>query len=81
MPWCHAQVAQAATIDGKFSSEAAVVHAPPLLMVPKPDGDVTLRGVSPAFLLGLVETKVLDASWTIQETVDKFVRPQTSAHK
>ncbi len=43
--------------------------------------DVRMRGVTLAFLLRLVETGTLSGSWTIQESVDRFVRPSIARFK
>ena len=39
--------------------------------------DVTERGVTLRFLLQLVDGRVVDGSWTIQQVVDRYVRPMT----
>ena len=43
--------------------------------------DVTERGVTLRFLLQLVEGGAVDGSWTIQQVVDRFVRPMTATSK
>ena len=44
----------------------------------RPAVDVTQRGVSLAFLLLLVEGGEVPESWTIQQVVERFVRPRSS---
>ena len=43
--------------------------------------DVTERGVTLRFLLQLVEGGAVDGSWTIQQVVDRYVRPMTATSK
>ena len=43
--------------------------------------DVAERGVTLRFLLQLVQAGAVDESWTIQQVVDRFVRPMTEASK
>ena len=47
---------------------------------PRPATDVTQRGMRLSFLRRLVNSSAIPAAWTIQETVDRFVRPQTATH-
>eukprot|EP00798_Chlamydomonas_sp_ICE-L_P019508 gene19508-26178_t len=46
---------------------------------PKLPVDVTKRGVKLCFLVKLVEQGLVDGAWTIQEVVERFVRPKTAA--
>ena len=50
-----------------------------MLCDPRPLVDVTQRGVTLRYLLELLDNGLVDPSWTIQDAVDKFVRPKTSA--
>ena len=51
----------------------------PLASPPRDPVDVTQRGVTLNFLTELVHSGVLEASMTIQEVVDCYVRPSTAA--
>lgn len=48
---------------------------------PRPTVDVTQRGITVGYLISLVKSGALDGNWTIQETVDRFVRPITRKYK
>eukprot|EP00798_Chlamydomonas_sp_ICE-L_P003940 gene3940-14017_t len=48
---------------------------------PKPPVKVTERGVRFGYLLKLKELGCVDGEWTIQEVVERFVRPKTAATK
>ena len=50
-----------------------------LLCVPRPSVNATHRGVTLRYLLELLDQGLVDRSWTIQDVVDKFVRPKTVA--
>ena len=54
-------------------------HNPVVLTAPRPEVDVTLRGVTLGFIISLVETKMVCASDTVQMVVENFVRPRTAS--
>eukprot|EP00798_Chlamydomonas_sp_ICE-L_P020038 gene20038-26753_t len=64
----------------EMEGEAAVQ---PLLINkdPNPAVKVTERGVRLRFFLQLVEQGDVDGEWTIQEVVERYVRPKTAATK
>ena len=64
---------------------AAAANAPPpaslLCSQARAGVEVTERGVTLRFLLQLVDGGEVDGSWTIQQVVDRYVRPRTAAFK
>ena len=64
-----------------MTAAAAARSATLLCTLPRASVGVTERGVTLRFLLQLVVGGLVDGSWTIQQVVDRYVRPRTAATK